>query len=144
MVVIAQFLLLWAGVSLPLSLVTSNSMEPTLVEGDIVAWMPTSMEDVEIGDVVVFESYIKWPCEKLMIHRVTDIKRDDSTGSLMLETKGDANEWKDQNRPSLQSPYIYENHLLGKAICIGQQPLKIPLIGHIGIWINEGFDMLVP
>ncbi|EMR75038.1 signal peptidase I [Thermoplasmatales archaeon SCGC AB-540-F20] len=143
MIVIALFLSVWVGVSFPLSFIASNSMDPALVEGDIVAWMPTGMEDVEIGDVVVFKSYIKWPSEKLIVHRVIDIKRDDATGSLMLETKGDANEWKDQNGPYLQAPYIRDDHLLGKAICIGQQPLKIPLIGYIGLWVNEGFDLLV-
>lgn len=118
-------------------------MSPALVEGDVMAWIPASMEDVEIGDIVIFKSYIRWPSEKLIVHRVTDIKRDYATGSLMLETKGDANEWWDQNGPYLQKPYIRDDHLLGKAICIGQLPLKIPLIGYIAIWVDEGFDLLV-
>ncbi len=109
-------------------------MEPALVKGDIVAWMPVRIEDVEIGDIVVFKSYIKWPSEKLIAHRVTDIKIDDQTGNAMLETKGDANEWKDQNGPYVQISYIREDNLLGKVICIGQQPLKLPLIGYIGVF----------
>lgn len=45
--------------------------------------------------VVVFKSYISWPDEKMVVHRVTDIRKDDVTGNLMLETKGDADEWTD-------------------------------------------------
>ena len=136
-VFITQFLSVLTGESLILSNITSNSMDPALVKGDIVAWMPAKMKDIEIGDIVVFKSYIKWPNEILIVHRVTDIKRDDKTGITMLETKGDANEWNDQNDPYIQNPYIREDNLLGKVICIGQQPLKIPLIGYIGISLNE-------
>ncbi len=142
-IVIIQFLSVYSGASFPLSPIKSNSMDPALVEGDMVAWMPTSIEDVKIGDIVVFKSYTKWPSEKLIVHRVRDIKRDEATGRLMLETKGDANEWGDQNEPCLQAPYIRDDHLLGKVICIGKHPLKIPFIGYIGIFVNEGFELLV-
>jgi hypothetical protein len=31
---------------------------------------------------------------------------------------------------------------MGKAISIGQYPLKIPFVGIVGIWINQGLDLL--
>ena len=137
----ARFLSVWSGTPFPVDLVTSDSMNPSLMKGDVVAWTPTKMEDIKVGDVVVFKSYIRWPDEKLLIHRVTDIKKD-SQGNLLLETKGDANDWTDQAGPHIPEPYIREDHLMGKAISIGQQPLKIPFVGYIGIWITEGIESL--
>jgi signal peptidase I len=142
-IVIIQFLSVSIGISIPLSLITSNSMEPTLMEGDIVAWTPTDINDVKINDIVIFKSYTKWPNEKLIVHRIKDIKRDDKTFSLMLETKGDANKWEDQNWPYLKSPYIKNDHIIGKVILIGEQPLKIPYIGNFGVFIWSGLNWLV-
>ena len=141
LLILARFLSVWAGTPFPIDLVTADSMSPTLMEGDIVAWTPTNIEDVEIGDVVVFKSYINWPGEKLVVHRVVDIKTD-SHGRPILETKGDANEWIDQAGPHIPEPYIREDHLMGKTLSIGKQPLKIPFIGIIGLWINQGLESL--
>lgn len=111
------------------------------MEGDIVAWTPINIEDVKIGDVVVFRSYVHWPDEKIVVHRVSDITTD-SKGNILLETKGDKNDWTDQAGPHIPEPYIREDHLMGKALSIGQQPLKIPFIGYLGIWINEGLNLI--
>ena len=137
----ARFLSVWTGTSFPINLITANSMSPSLMEGDIVAWTPTTMDDIETGDVIVFKSYVSWPGEKLVVHRVSNIKTD-SKGRLLLETKGDANEWTDQAGPHIPEPYIREDHVIGKIISIGKQPLKIPFIGYLGIWINDGLDLL--
>ena len=111
------------------------------MEGDVVAWTPTNIEDVEVGDVIVFKSYVHWPDEKIVVHRVSDIV-EGSNGELLLETKGDNNEWTDQAGPHIPEPYIREDHLMGKVISIGQQPLKVPFIGTIGLWINDGLDSI--
>jgi len=111
------------------------------MEGDIVAWTPTKIDDVKVGDVVVFKSYVHWPDEKIVVHRVSDIKTD-SKGNPILETKGDKNDWTDQAGPHIPEPYIREDHLMGKVLSIGQQPLKIPFIGYLGIWINQGLESL--
>lgn len=141
MLVLARFLSVWAGTPFPIDLVTSDSMNPTLMEGDIVAWTPTTMDEVEIGDVVVFKSYVSWPGEKLVVHRVSGLEQT-PTGEKLLETKGDANTWLDQAGPHIPEPYIREDHLMGKVVSIGSVPLRIPFIGHLGLWINQGFDMI--
>ena len=51
-----------------------------------------SAEEIKIGDVVVFKSYIHWPDEKIVVHRVSDVTKSRS-GNLLLETKGDKNKW---------------------------------------------------
>jgi len=117
-------------------------MSPTLFEGDVVAWTPIKMEDIKVGDVIVFKSYLHWPDEKIIVHRVTNILTDDK-GNLALETKGDNNEWVDQG-PAPQAPEypIREDHVMGKAISIAQQPLRIPFVGYLGVWINQGLESL--
>jgi len=102
-------------------------MDPTLIEGDILVWIPTKIKDIKIGDIVVFKSYYKWPNERLIAHRVTNIKVDKSTGNLIFETKGDANEWNDQESLYIHMPYIREDYIQGKVICFGNQPFKINL-----------------
>ena len=139
--ILARFLSVWAGTPFPIDLVTSDSMSPELNKGDVVAWAPTEIEDIQVGDVVVFKSYLSWPEEKLLVHRVSDIKHD-SKGNIILQTKGDANKYVDQAGPHIPEPYIREENLMGKTISIGQHPLKIPFVGNIGIWINDGVKSL--
>ena len=100
-------------------------MDQTLVKGDILLWVPTKIEEIKIGDIIIYKSNIKWPNEKLIAHRVTNIQLDKLTGDLILETKGDANEWKDQENPSNHIPYIREDNVQGKVVCVGNQPFKI-------------------
>ncbi len=116
-------------------------MTPTLLEGDIVAWTPINIEDLKDGDVIVFKSYISWPDEKIVVHRVSHIV-EKNDGNILLETKGDKNEWTDQAGPHIPEPYIREDHLMGKVLSIGQIPLRIPFVGYIGVWINQGLNVL--
>jgi len=131
----------WSGTPFPVALVTSDSMTPTLFEGDVVAWTPARIEDVEEGDIVVFKSYVRWPDEKIVVHRVSEVK-ESSKGSILLETKGDKNEWTDQAGPHIPEPYIREDNLMGKTVSINKYPLKIPFVGLFGLWINEGFNLI--
>ena len=82
-------------------------MSPTLIEGDIVAWAPVDIKDVKTGDVIVFKSYIHWPDEKILVHRVSDVITN-KDGEIRLETKGDNNKWTDQAGPHIPEPYIRE------------------------------------
>jgi signal peptidase len=116
-------------------------MSPALMEGDVVAWTPVNIEDVNKGDVIVFKSYVNWPDEKILVHRVSNITTNNK-GNILLETKGDANKYTDQAGPHIPEPYVRESNLMGRVLSIGQQPLKIPFIGYLGIWINQGLDLI--
>jgi len=140
LLIVTRFLSVLSGTAFPIDIVTAGSMSPSLMEGDLVAWTPTNIEDVEVGDVIVFKSWISWPDEKLVIHRVVEIK--DSWGKPSLTTKGDANEWTDQAGPHIPEPYVTEKNFIGKTLSIGKQPLKIPFVGLIGKWISDGFNLL--
>jgi len=139
--IIARFLSVWSGTPFPIDLVTSDSMTPTLMEGDVVAWTPTRIDDIQKGDIVVFRSYVSWPDEKIVVHRVSNITTSRS-GQLLLETKGDKNEWTDQAGPHIPEPYIRDDHLMGKVLSIGQIPLKVPFVGIFGLWINQGLESI--
>jgi len=140
LLIITRFLTVWSGTAFPINLISAGSMYPTLMEGDIVAWVPADIDDVEVGDVIVYKSRLGWPDEKFVIHRVIESKT--TKGKTILGTKGDANKWTDQAGPHVVEPYITEDNFIGKTLSIGKQPLKIPLIGIIGIWINEGLRSL--
>ena len=140
LLIAARFLSVFSGSPFPIDIITSDSMSPSLMGGDLVAWTPTNIEDVEIGDIIVFKSWVSWPDEKLVVHRIVDIKN--IWGKPALATKGDKNDWTDQAGPHIPEPYITEKNFIGKTLSIGKQPLKIPFIGNIGIWINEGFKLL--
>jgi len=129
-----------SGTAFPIDIVSAGSMSPSLMEGDLVAWIPSDIDDVEVGDVIVFKSWISWPGDKLIVHRVVEIK--EAWGKPALVTKGDANEWTDQAGPHIPEPYVTEKNFIGKTLSIGKQPLKIPFIGIIGKWINDGFNLL--
>lgn len=131
----------WSGTPFPIDLVKSDSMSPTLMEGDIVAWTPTKIEDIKVNDVIVFKSEVHWPDEKILVHRVTNILQN-KQGQKLLETKGDNNKYIDQAGPHIPEPYIREENLMGKVLSLGQQPLKIPFVGYIGIMINQGFTSI--
>ncbi len=86
LLIIARFLSVWTGTTFPVDLVSSDSMSPSLMEGDVVAWTPVKMEDIRVGDVIVFKSYVHWPDEKIVVHRVSNITRN-SRNEILLETK---------------------------------------------------------
>jgi signal peptidase I len=139
--IIARFLSVWSATPFPIDLVTSDSMYPTLMEGDVVAWTPIRIQDIKTGDVIVFKSVVNWPDEKIVVHRVSDITAN-SKGDVLLVTKGDKNEFTDQAGPHIPEDYIRKSNLMGKVVSIGQTPLRIPLVGVIGIWLNQGVEIL--
>jgi signal peptidase len=69
-------------------IVLSGSMEPALKTGGVIVTRPVELDDIGIGDIILFERG-----EELIAHRVIDVWReDDGFGHPWFETKGDANE----------------------------------------------------
>ena len=117
------------------AIVGSSSMSPTLTKGDVLLWTPVEMNEITVGDIVIYKSYTCWPDEKMVVHRVVETEYD-GDGCILLETRGDANGWVDQERPHLSEPYIHSDHIVGKVVCFGSQPVKIPFVGMIGLWFK--------
>ncbi|MCX8173485.1 MAG: signal peptidase I [Thermoplasmata archaeon] len=133
LILVARFLSISEVRPMPVSVVMSGSMEPTLSRGDVIFWHPCKISDVRVGDIIVYKSYIEK--DKYVLHRVIDIRVEN--GEILLATKGDANEFPDQSGPHIVEPYIRENHFLGKAVGVGSLPLKIPLVGNLFIALGD-------
>lgn len=75
-------------------------MEPAFNPGGMVLTRPAEMEDIKVGDAILFiEQHIAE--ETRICHRVVDIKEIDS--QLFFQTQGDANEYPDPDLVSSQN-----------------------------------------
>lgn len=96
--------------------VVSNSMEPTLYEGDI-AIVEDNPDNIQVGDIVIYDA--TW-YPRPIIHRVIDIKHD-SYGNTLYVIKGD-------NNPVPDPELVYRSQITSKV------EYSIPKIGNIIIW----------
>ena len=138
LLIVGRFLTIVAGISFPMSVVTSNSMKPSLYEGDVLPWVPCGMDDVHTGDVIVYRSANSWEEDVFIAHRVVGVSDD----GVSLVTKGDANNYTDQSGPHIPEPFVNGKMLEGKAIMFGRQPLKMPLAGYPWLFIRDAFTSL--
>ncbi len=134
-ILLAKFISIFSSSPFPLSIVVSDSMEPVIYKGDIVPWMPCSIESIQKGDIVVYRSKAMWNGENYIVHRVVDII--EKNGKKMLITKGDANNYTDQSGPHIPEAPVDESMLQGKLIMYGKIPAKIPYLGYIWLFINS-------
>jgi signal peptidase I len=82
------YLLLWWGVGLRTYVITSESMSPTLEIGEIAIVLPIKEDEVEVGDIITFESTAGK--DPRLTHRIVDVVKL-SDGRVAYLTKGDAN-----------------------------------------------------
>ena len=88
--------------------VVTGSMEPTIRVGALMLTRETDISDIEKNDIVCFQSQDAQIWGSIVTHRVVDIIELED-GSIMLETKGDANTVAD-------GYYVKESNLVGKVI----------------------------
>ena len=108
-----------------MNVVVSGSMEPVMYRGDIVV-VDQNPSSVQVGDIVVYKA--TWVNEDV-IHRVKEIYKT-SNGSTYLITKGDNNQAADPY------PVQFPDQVVSKVVDIGNQPLIIPKVGYITLWIR--------
>ena len=115
-----------------LNVVVSGSMEPVMYRGDIVVLEKADLlgihefnaSDAKEGDIVVYNS--AWH-DGPVIHRV--IEKGQINGTTVYKIKGDNNEVAD--------PYwVTEGQITSRVLTFNGQPLIIPKIGYISIWIR--------
>ncbi|MGD0476628.1 MAG: signal peptidase I [Nitrososphaerales archaeon] len=105
LVVFAYFLLTYTR------RVDGTSMHPTLEGGDLVVIQPVSLNDVHVGDIIVYSP----PCSDegfSVIHRVVGGTADDG-----FITQGDNNPLPDQGSGIAGTP-IYQDCLVGKVVFV--------------------------
>jgi signal peptidase len=116
-----------------MNVVVSGSMEPVFYRGDIVVVEKANFlginefnpEDVQVGDIVIYKA--NWFPEPV-IHRVITTGTA-KNGTKYFVIKGDNNPVPDQE-------VVYPTQITSKVIKLGNQPLFIPKIGYITLWIR--------
>ena len=88
--------------------VVTGSMEPTIHVGALLITQETDIADICMGDVVCFRTQDAQIWGKIVTHRVVDVISM-GDGSVMLETKGDANLVAD-------GYLVGQNNLVGKVV----------------------------
>ena len=115
-----------------LNVVVSGSMEPVFYRGDIVAVEKADLlgihefdpKDVKINDIVVYDA--KW-FNQPVIHRIIDIK--EINGTTMYVIKGDNNNRTDPY-------YVSADQIQAKVMTLGENPVVIPKIGYLSLWLR--------
>ena len=103
------------GTDYPIAAITSGSMWPALHIGDLVLIQAVSKEDLEVGDIIV------WQNDKgFTIHRIAKLNEN------TLVTKGDGNFTED-------SPVKYSD-VIGRTVYRDGNPVRIPYMGYISVW----------
>lgn len=86
--------------------VVTGSMEPELPVGSLLVCTETPIEQIQINDIVCFRSLNPKMQGSVITHRVISVGRI-SDGSIVLETKGDANLTAD-------SEFVTQSNLIGR------------------------------
>lgn len=88
--------------------VVTGSMEPEIPVGSLLIAKKAEITDIEVGDIVVFKSRESRMLGMVITHRVvaTHVGTD---GGVLLETKGDANQYAD-------GYFVEAGNLIGKAL----------------------------
>jgi signal peptidase I len=93
-------------------------------KGDIMVLVGRDAENIEIGDIIVFNGNRKDP----IIHRV--VKKMQNNDEIYFQTKGDNNE------DSIKNSILDETNLKEDVI-IGKTVFRVPLLGYIKIGFVE-------
>lgn len=88
--------------------VVTGSMEPTIHVGALMLTHETDISEIELNDIVCFRSQDSQIWGSIVTHRVVNVMEMED-GSILLETKGDANTVAD-------GYYVKESNLVGKVI----------------------------
>ena len=88
--------------------VVTGSMEPTMHVGTMMITRETPISQIRENDIVCFRSQNSMIWGSIVTHRVMDVIELED-GSILLETKGDANTVAD-------GYYVKESNLVGKVI----------------------------
>lgn len=96
----------------PMATITSGSMWPALKTNDLILMKGVNGDDVEIGQIIIFENP-----QGFTIHRL--VRKEE--GKLI--TKGDANGAEDNP--------IDPKDVIGRVLYVGDKPLRVPMIGII-------------
>jgi signal peptidase I len=88
--------------------VVTGSMEPAIQTGSLLIAREVGIETIQLNDIVCFRTQVSEIWGKIVTHRVMNVIHSES-GSILLETKGDANLISDIF-------FVDENNFIGKVV----------------------------
>ena len=88
--------------------VVTGSMEPTIPVGGLLLTRQVEIESIQVNDIICFRTQVSEIWGKIVTHRVVGIEQT-QLGTLLLETKGDANLVAD-------GYYVDSTNFVGKVI----------------------------
>ena len=104
-------------------IITSNSMEPEINNGDVVIVRQCKEEDLNINDIITFDKD-----GRINTHRITNIINEE--GKVKYITKGDNNSIEDQEK-------IEFSNIKGK------MTIKIPYLGNVIMFLQNQMIILI-
>lgn len=112
--------------------VLSGSMEPAISPGDVIITDSVETSAIESGDVITFR---RSGDDRPTTHRVVEVV--ERNGDPAFQTKGDANENRDQQ-------LVTPGDVQGRVMTVGGYLFVIPFIGHLIQFTNTqiGFTAL--
>ncbi len=110
------------GTDTPTAVVISRSMWPVLDRGDLVIIKETSLEEIEVGTILVFRHGTG-----ISIHRVVRLQGD------TIVTKGDANNVED-------NPITFDDVVGRNPIWFGR-PAKVPMVGQLALLMDPQVEV---
>ncbi|MDR2687031.1 MAG: signal peptidase I [Oscillospiraceae bacterium] len=121
-------------------IVTSGSMEPTILEDDLIFVRRADTAALKKGDVIAFQ-----PIGKTVVvtHRITQVFEEN--GAPAYRTKGDANNTEDVDpvlAAQVVGQYFGRVEGLGKAAMFLQKPVGIVVFVAIPLLLFVAYDML--
>jgi signal peptidase len=115
-----MLLVAFSGMLMPISVVRSESMLPTIAKGDLIALKAPILTSLDVGDVIVFQAPPGYPSP--MIHRIVDEwVRNDVT---YFRTKGD-------NNPVPDSFSIPASSVIAE-----YTGMRVPYVGYLVLFIQ--------
>jgi signal peptidase len=109
------------GTEVPIAVVESGSMQPTLNVGDVILVKGINPKEIKVSDIIVYKR-ISSGKEIYIVHRVIEIYND--KGNLKFRTKGDNN-------------LVPDYWLVDEKDIVGIVVFKIPLIGYVSLAIQS-------
>lgn len=88
--------------------VVTGSMEPTIPTGALLIAKEVDIETIQVNDIVCFRTQLSEIWGKIVTHRVSAVM-EGANGSILLETKGDANLVSDIF-------FVEESNLIGRVV----------------------------
>jgi signal peptidase I len=128
------------GTPIPIVVVTSSSMVPTLYVGDVCVIQRVSADqyavgnhDNRTGDIIVFDAHDIYPSlTEPVIHRIVNRTYDNATGHYLFMTQGDNQLTNPVPDGWPTHPWTEDTKIYGRVI------LTIPWIGNIFLFIRGG------